>query len=139
MTIPRYDDTLLHPLADDAAVLDRATALVGVAYRRQIWLMLVDDDEIQLPQLIPMDIPRRSRRRDLGGYAAFLAHLAQATGAASIVAVYERPGEPEYTEADRGWFRFLADAASGAGVRLRGPVLSHRTGVRWVASEDYAL
>lgn len=139
MTIPGYDETLLHPLSDDDAVLERVSALIGSAYRRQIWMLLLDERDVQLPQLLPMDVPRRARRGELEGYAAFLETVTRLAGAASVVAVLERPGEETYSDADRSWFRFVTDAACRAGVRLRGPILSHRGGVRWVAAEDYAL
>ena len=59
MTIP-YESTRTEPLLTDAAIESRADALVGRACRRQLWLMFLDDDGLQLPLIIPVgDHPSR--------------------------------------------------------------------------------
>jgi hypothetical protein len=138
MTIPSRRDPLLPPLRTDEEVLARVDRLIGFACDRRLWLMLVGSDGVQLPQLLPMDLPRSVRRRDLGAYSAFLHTIAAASGAASIVVVLERPGDVELSAADVGWFRFVLAAARAAELPVRGPLLSSTAGVRWIAPEDWA-
>ena len=48
----------------------------------------------------------------------------------------ERPGSDEVTDDDRRWFGVVAEAGCLAEVGLRGPMLAHREGVRWIGSDD---
>lgn len=132
-----YDDALLEPLTTDLDVFERVADLIGGALRRQLWVLLLDDDDRQLPVIIPIDVPARPRRRDAAGFAAFLRATVTTCHAASVVLVLERPGPPSISNDDRRWFSMLAAACRAAPVAWRGPVLCHSAGVRWVAGEDY--
>ena len=49
----------------------------------------------------------------------------------------ERYAHPELTAADRDWAKCLHDALDEYGVPVRGVLLSHSRGVRWLAQDDY--
>ncbi|MEO6944598.1 MAG: hypothetical protein ABI053_07790 [Lacisediminihabitans sp.] len=58
-------------------------------------------------------------------------------GAHSFVFVLERYADATLIPADIAWARALHNACTEAGVALRGILLSHKCGVRWVAQDDY--
>jgi hypothetical protein len=105
MTIPRFDDVRDAPLATDEEVLQRAELLLGHAIRRQLWLMFLDEDDRQLPLLMPTYVPRRR-------------------------------GTEALSSVDRAWLQLVRDACAHAGIPLRGPLLVHDGGIRWIAPDD---
>lgn len=130
-----YDQAALEPLTTDALIQQRVTDLVGRAVRRQLWLFFLDDNEVQLPVILPLDdLPARPSPDNPLPFA----DLAESYGASAIVAVLERYGDDEITDVDIAWARALHAACLGR-VRLRGVLLSHRRGIRWIAEEDYLL
>lgn len=139
MRIPNYEETHEQPLTTDEQVLERVGLLVRNALRRQLWLMFLDGDDRQLPVLMPTDVPAHPQTTDASTLARFIHGVNDDLGASSIVVALERRGSDEISEDDRAWFRLVAAAASMAELRLRGPLLVHTRGVRWVAVEDYAL
>lgn len=139
MRIPNYEDTHEQPLTTDEQVLERVGLLVRNALRRQLWLMFLDGDDRQLPVLMPTDVPANPRSADPSDLARFIHGVNDDLGASSIVVALERRGSDEISDDDRAWFRLVQGAAAMADLRLRGPVLVHTRGVRWVAVEDYAL
>jgi len=139
MKIPNYDDTLEHPLITDDDVLTRVTLLVRNALRRQLWLMFLDGDDRQLPVLMPTDVPANPGTADASNLARFIRGVNDDLDATSIVVSLERRGSDEISNDDRAWFRLVRDACAMAELRLRGPVLVHTRGSRWVAVEDYVL
>lgn len=64
-------------------------------------------------------------------------HLVETVEAASIVLVLERFGTDSLTDSDRAWAAALHAACGAVDVPLRGMLLSHRDGVRWLAQDDY--
>jgi len=139
MKIPNYKDTHEHPLITDDDVLTRVTLLVRNALRRQLWLMFLDDDDRQLPVLMPTDVPANPGTTDASNLARFIHGVNDDLGARSIVVSLERRGSDVISDDDRAWFRLVRDACAMAELTLRGPVLVHTRGTRWVAVEDYAL
>ncbi len=137
MPIPPFDDIALEPLTTDAAVQSRVHDLIGCALRHQLWLMFLDAGDRQLPLLMPADVPRAPEGSDLSRFAEFLRGLVETVEAASVVITLERAGDDELDDDDRAWFRLIHRAAELAEARLRGPLLAHSTGVRWIAAEDY--
>lgn len=135
----RYEDTREHPLSTDENVLDRAKLLLGTALRRQLWFMFLDRDDIQLPLLMPTDVPRRPENADAGQLARFIRGVIDESDAATIIAALERRGSDEVTDDDRAWLQLVRDACAMIELPLRGPLLCHTRGVRWVAAEDYAI
>jgi hypothetical protein len=136
MPTPRFDDIADISLAEDEALLDRVRDLVEGVYRRQLWLMFLDDEHRQLPIVIPHDVPSNPNREHRAGFRAFIADLVDEIRPSSIVVVLERPGPDTLTSGDREWFAVVADACREAGVQRRGPILAHDDGFRWIASED---
>lgn len=139
MNPPPYDRENLPPLTSQSAIEERVQLLIGRAARRQIWLLFLDDEDRQLPLLIPVqDPPPQPAEDDDRKFAELLAHVQEQTEARGFVAVIERFGGLALTPADSAWARMLAAAASLAPLRLHGILLSHARGVRWVAPDDYA-
>ncbi|PZQ89810.1 MAG: hypothetical protein DI534_08495 [Leifsonia xyli] len=136
MTIPRFDEVHDAPLVTDEQVLERATLLLDCAIRRQLWLMFLDADDRQLPLLMPCEVPRRPAPQHLANYARVLGDIAEEFEAAAIVAAYERCGGDALSDTDRAWLRLVRDACGVAVLPLRGPLLVHDDGVRWIAAED---
>lgn len=136
MPISPFDDVADVALATDEALLERVRDLVEGAYRRQLWLMFLDEQHRQLPVVIPHDVPSGPNRAHRTGFRPFIAQLVDEIRPGSIVAVLERPGPDIVRRGDREWFAVVDDACRAAGVERRGPILAHDDGFRWIASED---
>ena len=54
MSLP-YEETQLLPLTTDQDVERRVADLIGRANSRQLWLLFLDEFDIQLPLLIPIE------------------------------------------------------------------------------------
>lgn len=139
MQTPKFQDTQDHPLTTDEDVRERVELLVRTAMRRQLWLMFVDSENVQLPLLMPTDVPRNPEDADPAHLARFIREVTSDLDAESIIVTLERRGSDEISDDDRAWFRLVRDACAMAELALRGPLLCHTRGVRWVAAEDYAL
>ena len=138
MAIPKFDDVRDERLTADEDVMQRVGALLQRAVRRQLWLMFLDDEARQLPVIMPSYVPRSPSDGHRSHFASFVGVLTEDVEADAIVMVYERRGSDELRDADRRWLRFIADACTEASVPLRGPLLLHDGGARWIAPEDYA-
>lgn len=139
MTPQPYEDVRDIALISDEDVLDRVTDLIDRAFRRQIWLMFLDDESRQLPLLMPSYVPRRPGKHALEPFAEFIGGLFEEVAAASMVIVYERPGSDPISQGDREWLRLIHAACRAESIPLRGPLLAHNRGVRWIATEDYLV
>lgn len=125
------------PLTTDEEVTERVRDVVGCAARRQLWLFFLDADDCQLPVLLPVpDFPPSPDGGSAEQLAASLAAVVEQLGAAQVVVVWERRLDDRATTLDRAWAARLAEACRVAGVRLRGQLLSHRRGVRWLAPDE---
>lgn len=139
MTPTDHDLANKRPLTDDTLIEERMAALVGRAVSRQIWLMFLDENDVQMPLIMPVsDIPVSPGDNDEAHWANFVASGAEAIGARSVIVVIERYDSDRLTEADRAWARLSRDGCAVAGVPLRAVLLSHRRGVRLLAPDDYA-
>jgi len=136
MTIPRYDDVRFDPLRTDEEVLERASLLLGHALRRQLWLMFLDEDERQLPVLMPSYLPRRPRAEHRDNLGRLFGVLCEDADADSLIVAYERRGPAELTDADRAWLATVHTGCADAAIPLRALLLVHDGGVRWVALDD---
>lgn len=129
-----YESAATLPLSTDALIHERATQLVGRAVRRQLWLFFLDEHDVQLPVIMPIDdLPMSPPSGLIPGIATF----SEAVGASSVVAVLERYGDATLSPSDTAWARQLRETCTATSVRLRAILLSHRRGVRWVAEDDY--
>lgn len=130
-----FDQASLSPLTTSELLQQRAAQLVGRAVRRQLWVMFLDEDDYQLPLLMPCDdLPDSPPDWPLP-FDAF----ADAAGAAAVFVVLERFGSDVLTATDVAWAKHVSESCAAASVDLRGIMLSHRRGVRWVAPDDYAF
>jgi hypothetical protein len=137
MKIPNYEETRAEPLTTDALVAERVEQLIGRAIQHQIWFLFLDADQVQLPLVIPVgELPARPDDF-VGALAQRLAAIVETEAARAVVVVIERYAYPELTAADRHWAKCLHDALDENGVPVRGVLLSHSRGVRWVAQDDY--
>lgn len=136
MPISPFDDVADVSLATDEALLERVRELVEGAYRQQLWFMFLDDDDRQLPLLVPFDVPDRPEGEHRARLGPFVAALVDDIRPRCIVVVLERPGIDTLTSGDREWFAVVDDACRVAGVHRRGPILAHDDGFRWIAAED---
>lgn len=136
MPTSRFEDIAHVSLAADEVLLDRVRDIVEGAFRRQLWLMFLDEEHRQLPIVIPHDVPGSPNRSHRTGFRPFIAELVDEIRPTSIVAVLERPGPDIVRRGDREWFAVVDDACRAAGVVPRGPILAHDDGFRWIAAED---
>ncbi|HEX4443843.1 MAG TPA: hypothetical protein VHZ81_09750 [Galbitalea sp.] len=137
MKPPNYDDTALIPLSSDANIQDRVEQLIGRANQRQLWLLFLDELDLQLPLLIPIDgLPSEPSDEQTAQVLDRVREVMGEIGASSLVVVIERYGPATLTPQDIEWSRSLRRACDASGVALRAQLLSHRTGVRWIAADD---
>ena len=129
----------LEPLDTDDVIERRVGSLIGRAVSRQIWLLFVDDNNTQLPLVMPIsDIPVAPEASDLDNWTELVRGTADAVHARGVVVVIERYDADRLTDADRAWARLSRDGCRDAGVALRAVLLSHRRGVRLLAPDDHA-
>lgn len=137
MKTPSYEETRLQPLTTDALIEERVTALIGRASQRQLWFLFLDDKQVQLPLVIPLgELPARPDAL-VGNLAQSMSEAMAAADARSVIVVIERYADSTLTAADRAWARAVHEGFEQQGIVVRGILLSHRRGVRWVAQDDY--
>jgi hypothetical protein len=137
MKPPTYAESLLQPLTTDALVEQRVAALVGRACRRQLWFLFLDENEVQLPLIIPVADPPAHPDGSARNLAAGIRMAMESVGAASVVVVIERFADQAVTAVDTAWARTIDDTFAEAGAPVRAFLISHRRGVRWLAADDY--
>lgn len=126
------------PLVSDKQIEDRVTDLIGRAITRKWWIFFLDQNGVQLPMIVPVEgaplVPdEAATQRSIEGLHAIM----EETGAAEVILVWERPTGSTVTLPDRVWASSMAQAARDRGIRVRAQLISHRTGVRWLAPDDY--
>lgn len=132
------DDTRERPLANPIEIENRVTELLVHANQRQLWLMFLDDEQVQLPLLIPVDsLPGELTEADARAFALAIGDTARQLDAASVLIVLEELHEGELTDRDRTWARLLHAACDAQGTAVRGILLCHNRGVRWMPQDDY--
>lgn len=138
MTILSYEQSRLQPLDSDLEVERRVDTLIGRAHQRQLWLLFLDEERVQLPLLIPVEhLPSELPEAGGSSFALAIHDTARTVGAASVVIVLEELHGPEITARDRAWAKAIHEACEAEGVPVRGILLSHRGGVRWMPQHDY--
>jgi hypothetical protein len=137
MPIPHFNDVRDIPLATDEQLVAHLEALLEGAWRRQVWITLLDEQSRPLPIVIPTDVPARPYADELPGLADFLTCLALDFDHATLVVTLERPGPAEIVNADRQWLRLLREACEETGFPFRGPFLLLGRSVLEVPVGDY--
>lgn len=132
-----YEEARSHPLTTDALVEERVTALIGRACRHQLWFLFLDENLVQLPVMIPLDDLPSAPDDSVHGLARGLARAMEAAGAHSVVVVIERYASSVLSVSDIAWSRAIDEALTLNQIELRGLLLSHNRGVRWIAPDDY--
>jgi hypothetical protein len=139
MTTISFSDSRI-PLWTDTLIERRVRDLVGPAQTRQLWLMFLDENEVQLPLLIPIDdLPQRPRDEDTRGVVANVMNVMEEIGAVKLMVVWERYGPAHLSEDDTRWMQSFAKACGAVRLPLRAMLLSHRKGVRWIGADDYVM
>lgn len=137
MTQPSFSGSLA-PLHTDAMIEKRVHDIIGRASLRQLWFLFLDDEDMQLPLLIPIDgLPTRPEREGVHQVLANITALMAEIDATGLVMVWERYGPRTLTPRDRAWAHAFATECVNESVPLRAMLLSHRSGVRWIAPDDY--
>jgi hypothetical protein len=130
--------TDLHPLTSDELIEQRVSDLIGRACRRQLWLLFLDDHDVQVPLLMPTDdYPARPEQSHVAELANGIREIMGAANATQLILVWERYAGMDLTAVDRAWAQQLHDECTRIGVRVRAQLLSHKRGVRWIAPDDY--
>jgi hypothetical protein len=137
MKPPHYSQAMLQPLTTDALIEERVAALVGRACRRQLWFLFLDENQVQLPLLIPVGDPPITPDASVRTLAQAIAVAMDAEAAASVIVVIERYADPAITPSDTAWARAIGDAFNELGIVVQCFLVSHRRGVRWLAADDY--
>ncbi|MET1051104.1 MAG: hypothetical protein ABWX65_00555 [Mycetocola sp.] len=126
------------PLVTDELIEQRVRAIVGRACQRQVWMLFLDGDDVQIPLILPMaDYPLHPGDGNAETFAARVREIVEAAEAEQVIFVWERYAGDQLTHIDRAWARELHRGCRAEGVRVRAQVLSHKRGVRWMAPEDY--
>jgi hypothetical protein len=136
MTVP-YEETQLLPLLTDPDIERRVADLIGRANSRQLWVLFLDEAQVQLPLLVPIEgLPTEPTTEQAIGVVYRVREVMGEIGATEVVLVLERYGPSALTAQDAAWVRTLRSACADAGVTLRAQLLSHRTGVRLIDAEE---
>lgn len=127
------------PLLTDHDITDRVAALIGRACRPQLWLLFLDERSVMLPTLMPNgELPSPLSTEVAAGLAAMLRQAIEGTPIESVILVWERPGGPLTSEADRQSATALAWACADQGVPVRAQLISHDFGVRGLGPEEFS-
>jgi hypothetical protein len=138
MNPPQYEETQLLPLVTDADIERRVADLIGRANSRQLWLLFLDEFDVQLPVLIPIEsLPAEPTDDQTELVISRVRELMAEIGASSVITVLERYGAATLTAQDAAWSRSLRTNCVRNRVTLRAQLLSHRTGVRWIAESEF--
>lgn len=137
MTTPSYADTRTQPLTSQVLIEERVRALIGRACRHQLWFLFLDGNQVQLPLMIPLDDLPSAPDDTVHDLARAMGQAMEAADAESIIVVIERYASSALTPADVAWAQGIHDAFDLEKLNLRGVLLSHNRGVRWVAQDDY--
>ena len=136
MAIP-YEESGLLPLTSDHDIERRVADLIGRANSRQLWLLFLDEFEIQLPILIPIEgLPSEPTDDESGRVVERVREVMAEIGASSVVFVSERYGPATLSAHDEAWVRSLRKGCVERAVTLRAQLLSHRTGVRFLDADE---
>jgi hypothetical protein len=133
-----FDADSLVPLRTDALIEERVRDIIGRAWCRQMWLLFLDANQIQLPLLIPVEsLPNLPEVESAVQVVDNIAELMAEIDAAELIVVWERDGPAAVSVQDAAWAWSIVCACRACGVTLRASLLAHRGGVRWLAADDY--
>ncbi|MCY7300451.1 MAG: hypothetical protein LH616_14730 [Ilumatobacteraceae bacterium] len=137
MPIPRYDDIRTIPLPTDHELIPHLEGMLDRALRRQVWIMLLDQQSCPLPIVMPSDVDAEPHPDDVIGFAEMLNCISMDFDAATVVLTLERPGSAELVDRDRRWMRVLRESCVALGSSFRGPYLLLGDRILQVPPDDY--
>ena len=136
MPVP-YEESELLPLITDQDIERRVADLIGRANSRQLWLLFLDEFDIQLPLLIPIEgLPSVPTDDQTAAVLERVREVMGEIGATAVITVIERYGASALTAQDAAWVRSLRQGCADRELTLRAQLLSHRTGVRWIDAAE---
>jgi hypothetical protein len=114
----------------DADLLETVSSLVGPAARVQLWLFPLDADGVPLRVVVPIeDVPLEAAV--MPRLAASITEMAELSGWAALVLVWERPGPAWLAPREEC---VVAAFRAATGLPVRAEFLSHDGGVTRLAS-----
>lgn len=137
MKTPSYEETRTQPLISPVLIEERVRSLIGRACRHQLWFIFLDENDMQLPLLIPIDDMPSGPDETVRDLSRAMGQTMEAADARSLVVVIERYASSGLTASDTAWARAIHESLEQEGIDLRGILLSHNRGVRWIAQDDY--
>ncbi|QHC58584.1 hypothetical protein [Rathayibacter sp. VKM Ac-2760] len=127
------------PLHEDRDLRERVSSLIGPAYRRALWPILLDRAGYQLPILYPVDgLPVHPDEEKTERIVATLAKAVAHHDVGSLAFALERPGRAFLGETDRVLARQLSAACHRRAMPLRALLLVHDDGVRIIADAEHS-
>ncbi len=138
MATPNFTDVRDHQLTTDEQLVPFLQSMLEGSFRRQVWVMLLDNQARPLPLIMPTAVQAEPDPDDVDGLADFLSCTALDFDQATLVVTFERPGPSHVVDQDRRWLRLLREACAHTGFGFRGPFLLVGNTVVRVPSEEYA-
>lgn len=136
---PSPAETRERPLTSDFDVLHRVEQLLVRANMRQLWLMFLDADNLQLPVLMPIDhLPVLPDEQSAQGFSESLRMLVDHLEASALIIVIERYASATLNVQDAAWAASLRKACDRAEIPLRALVLLYRGGARMLTAHELA-
>ncbi len=120
------------PLPARADLDRRVRQLIPCAVQRQLWLLLFDENDVQMPVMIPIgDLPLHADGPavDGEGVLELLVMMAKEFTVASFVFVLEREGSRSLSDDDIAWLTYLLEVDAGRDFRVRAAYLCNDDGV----------
>ncbi|MFD1505347.1 hypothetical protein FE374_08950 [Georgenia yuyongxinii] len=137
-TVTRNPDPT--PLRTDEMIERFVSDIIGHAVRRQVWSFFLDDDGMLTGPVIPVeDVPALPGAEDASGFGTLIGTAADVVEARAVILVWERPGPPMLSSADRHWLCTFHDGLTAHDVEVRAVLVSHAHGVRWARRDDYGF
>jgi len=137
MKRPRHSDVKNLPLPTDSELLPHLQLMLEGAFRRQLWVMFLDQELKPVPLLMPTDLPVEADPEDIAGVGDMLNCMGLDVPGSTLVLTFERPGPAELTQRDRRWLRLIREAAFESGFPFRGPYLLLGSTVQQVPPDEY--
>ncbi|MDY0945074.1 hypothetical protein SOM11_03655 [Frigoribacterium sp. CFBP9039] len=108
------------PVPDEAALAARASELLPVAIRRQLWTLFFDADDVQLPMMVPFEgISEWPSPRAVDDWGVALEAVVAEFHVAWLAFVVERPGASTASESDLAWRDALLALGATGGLVVR--------------------
>lgn len=129
--LDRLERTAVRTAAD---VVDLVGALLECAIRRQCWLFFLEERGKPIRMLFQIDdLPYEPDHTGADALATVAAAVIRQTAAAQVLIAWERPGTDHMYPVEWSWVHAAEIAFADAGIPLRGQVVLHSDGVRWIA------